>query len=110
MSQDILANAKLDVLNVFDYIKNIYYNITDGITENQSDRFGITSMKEMKMMIETRPSYPSSKLTFTIADIMKGISSRFLNIKLFNLNGRFDVNLVLEESQRNFLSLIILSF
>ena len=108
MSQDILANAKLDVLNVFDSIHNLYYNITDEVIENRRDIFGITNMTEMKMLIETRPRYPSNKLTFTIANIMKGITSRVLNIILLNLNGGFDVDVVLEDSQRNFLSSLFL--
>ena len=46
MSQDILADAKLDVLNVFDSIHNLYYNITDEVIENRRDIFGIKNMTE----------------------------------------------------------------
>ena len=102
-----MANAKLDVLNVFNSIDNVYYNITDDVAENQFDSFSIKNMIEMKMLIETRPSYPSNKITFTTADITKGITIRYININLLNLNGQFDIDVVLEDSQRNFLSSII---
>ena len=102
-----MANAKLDVLNVFDSIDNVYYNITDEVTKNQFDSFWIRNMTEMGMMIDTRPSYPSNKITFTTADITKGITIRYININLLNLKGQFDIDVVLEDSQRNFLSSII---
>ena len=95
-----MADAKFDVLNVFDSVYNIYYNITDEVTEHNRDRLGIKNMTEMKMLIETRPRYPSNKLTFTIANITKGLISRVFAIKLYNLNGGFDVDIVLEDSQR----------
>ena len=55
-------------------------------------------------MEKKRPSYPSTKNTFTIANITKGKTILFFNINLFNLNGRFDVDIIFEDSQRNFLS------
>ena len=102
-----MANAKLDVLNVFNSIDNVYYNITDDVAENQFDSFSIKNMIEMKMLIETRPSYPSNKITFTTADITKGRTIRFININFWNLEGQFDLDVVLEDTQRNFLSSII---
>ena len=58
-----------------------------------------SNMTEKKMMIDTRPRYPSNKLTFTIANITKGTNIRFLDINL-NLNSKFDVDLLLEDSKR----------
>ena len=101
LSQDILAEGKLDVLDVFGSIDLTSYNITDAITESQTEEFWLTNMAEM--MRDTRPTYPSSKVTFTIANVTKQKSIRFFNI-YFNLNGQFDVDMVLEDSQRNFLS------
>ena len=70
--------------------------------------FWLENMTEM--MIDTRPTYPSSKLTFTIANITKDKAIRFFNIYL-TLNGTFDVDVVLEDSKRNFLnSFILISF
>ena len=60
------------------------------------------NMTEMKMMIETRPRYPSNQLTFTIANITKG-TIRFVNIFLSS-DAKFDVDLFLEDSKRNFLN------
>ena len=64
----------------------------------------VTNMTEM--IIKTRSSYPSDKITFTIADLTKNKAIRFFMIGM-NLNGLFDVDLVLEDSQRNFLSSFI---
>ena len=61
-------------------------------------------MRESMMMIKTRPAtYPSNKLTFTIDDLAKNKEIRYLNINL-DLNGHFNVDLILEDSQRNFLN------
>ena len=104
MSQDILADAKLDVLNVFHSMERTYSTPLPG----SYTKYGIKKMTEMNMLIKTRPRFPSNKLTFTIPNIIKGLTSRGFLILLFNLNGRFDVDVVLEDSQRNFLSSLIL--
>ena len=74
------------------------------------DSYLPTNMAEMKMMIETRPRYPSNKLTFTMANITKGKRIHFLNIKLNSSNTIFDVDVSLEDSKRNFLNSFRLSF
>ena len=101
----------MDVLKVFHSVENMYFNVTDGISKNQIDFYDVKTMREMNMIIETRPRYPSTKLTFTIANITKGKTIRWFNINSLNLNGRFDIDLVLEDSQRNLLSsFFLLSF
>ena len=100
MSEDILDHAKLDVLEVFESAQLKY-------EENQWVFLPFTNMTEMNMMIDTRPRYPSDKTTFTIADITKNKHIRWLDVGL-NLKRRFDVDVILEDSQRNFLSSIIL--
>ena len=55
------------------------------------------------MMIQTRPSYPSNKLTFTIANLTKNKAIRFFDINL-ELNEQFDVDVILEDPNRNFLN------
>ena len=103
MSQDILAHAKLDVSEVFEGL-DLQYSIADQGEKKQWVPFDVEKMRDMKMMKDTRPSYPSTKLTFTIANTT---NIRWFNINLLNLNGRFDVDLILEDSQRNFLSSFI---
>ena len=76
-----------------------YFNITYEITESQNDYFWLTDM----VTITTRPTYPSSKLTFTIANETKNKDIRFFTIGLTS-NKQFDVDLVLEDSKRNFLN------
>ena len=89
-------------MEVFDFLNIIYHNTTDqnlGSKEPILDTYWSTNMTEKKMMIETRPRYPSNKLTFTIANITKGTNIRFLDI-ILNLNAKFDVDLLLEDSKR----------
>ena len=90
-------------MEVFKYLEMAYYNIEDQNARSQFDTYNTTDMEETKMMIETRPRYPSNKLTFTIATIAKGRTMRYLNIN-FNSNANFDVDAFLEDSKRNFLN------
>ena len=92
---------------VFDSVALDYYNIQEEGADSQWVSFSLTQMTKRKMMVETRPRYPSDKLTFTIADISENKDVRFFNIEL-NVNEQFDVDVVLEDSQRNFLSSFIL--
>ena len=77
---DILADGKFDVSEIFDSLTLEYYNITAEMTESQTDEFWLANMAEM--MIDTRPTYPSSKLTFTIANVTEDKAIRFLNLYL----------------------------
>ena len=85
----------LDVLLSTD----LSYYSTDQRT-NFYEYFEVREMIEKEMMMETRPRYPSNKLSFTIANITKEKSIRFFNIYL-TLNWQFDVDVVLEDSKRN---------
>ena len=88
------------MLDVFTGLDLAYYNNT----ESKSDQISLAEMRESMMMIKTRPAtYPSNKLTFTIENIAKDKEIRFLNIDLV-MKGHFDVDLILEDSQRNFLN------
>ena len=90
----------LDVLESTDFT---YYVTDNQKTQSKSDSFSVDEMTEMKMIIDARPRYPSNKLSFTIANITKDKPIRFFNIYL-NLNEQFDVDVVLENSQRNLLN------
>ena len=90
----------MDVLDVF---LNTELQSTDQNTKIKSETFSIEEMSELAMVIETRPRYPSNKLTLTIANSTKGTIIRFVDINL-NSNVKFDVDLFLEDSQRNFLN------
>ena len=92
---------------ILDFLALGYYNITDEITERETYEFELTDMAEM--VIDTRPTYPSSKLTFTIANLIEHRDIVFLNI-FINLNVSFKVDVVLEDSKRNFLNSFIDSF
>ena len=102
-----MADGKFDVSKILDSIVVKYYNITNEITESKAEGFRLTNMGDM--VIDTRPTYPSSKLTFNIADVTEDRDIRYFNIYL-NLNGIFDVDVVLEDSKRNFLNSQLLYF
>ena len=94
----------MDVLGVFDLIDLVHYNMTDQNMKSNSDKYWVTDMAFRMMMLETRPSYPSNRLTFAIANITRDKDIRFLNIYL-TLNGQFNIDLTLEDSKRNFYEL-----
>ena len=99
--KDVWSQSRLDVMEVFKYIQIAYFNTADASFEY--DYYFPPDMTEMKMMIETRPRYPSNKLTFTIANITEGKMIYFVNIFL-NSFAKFDVDVFLEDSKRNFLN------
>ena len=102
-SEDVWSQSRLDVNEVFESLVMGYQNIADPNARSQYDFYLPTNMAEMKMMIETRPRYPSNKLTFTIADIAKGTTIRYININI-NSNEKLDADVSLEDSNRNFLN------
>ena len=52
------------------------------------------------LLIETRTSFPSDKITINMADITKAKFINWFNF-LVNLNGRHGVDIILEDSKRN---------
>ena len=78
--------------------EGIYLDIRDQIVN-----LSVEKIREMKMMIETRPSFPSNKLTFTIDNFTKDKAINYFEIVL-TLNEQYDVDLVLEDSKRNFVN------
>ena len=96
-----MAEGKFDVSEILDSIALVYHNITNEISKSKDDEYNLRKMTEMMMMVDSRPTYPSSKLTFSIANITKNKATRFFNIYL-NLNGTVDVDIILEDSKRNF--------
>ena len=105
MSEDVWSKSKLDVSDVVERTEFNYY-LTNQRTYSESDFWGVRDMLEKNMMIETRPRYPSEKVSFTITNMTKDKPIRFFNI-LLNLNAEFDVDVILEDSQRNLLSSLI---
>ena len=95
-------------MDVFQSTEFGYY-ISAQRKESKSKTFTLDEMRDRTMMIDTRPRYPSNKLSFTIANITNHTAIRFFNIFL-NLNERFDVDLVLEDSQRELSELLILNY
>ena len=87
------------MLEVFDLIQLEF----DGSNGEVVDLY-IEDMIRREMVIENqRPSFPSNKLTFNIAEETKDKIIKFFSICL-NLNDQYDVDLVLEDSKRNFMN------
>ena len=107
-SVDILTYGKMDVLEAFHGLNLHYYNITEDITESKYNSLGVKQMSEMGLMIKTRSRYPSDRITFSLANITKHKIIIIFEIWLyFTGPGDVDVDLILEDSQRNFLSSLI---
>ena len=81
-SEDIFTDGKLDVLEIIDFVSFEYKNVSNKIVESQTEYFDLTNMTEMRMMIKTRPRYPSNTLTLSIANITNHKNIRFFNIWL----------------------------
>ena len=96
-------------MKVFESFDMAYYNTTDQNAIEQLYSHWPANMTKMKLMIETRPRYPSNKLTFNIADIAKGTTISFININI-DSNATFDVDLFFEDSKRNFLNSFLFLF
>ena len=86
-------------MDVFNGLHLAYYNITDKTTESKVDSISMAEMAESRMIVKTRPSYPSNSLTFQIENLAHDKEIRFLNINLV-LNGYFEVDLILEDLHR----------
>ena len=90
-------------MKVFDSLEVSYYNTEDDNGGSIVDNYTPTNMTEMKMMIETRPRYPSNKLTFTIANLTRGKIIRYVDL-IFNSITIFNVDVSLEDSKRHYLN------
>ena len=63
--------------------------------------FNVSAMGDM-LIDPTRVSYPSDKFTFSISDITRHKTIRWFNL-IINLNGKYDVQVLLEDSRRNYI-------
>ena len=75
----------------------------DGLKEFEWSEFNMTQMEEWDMIVDTRTIYPSDKLTLDIANITR---SKMIDYISFYINGELDVEVLLEDSKRNFLDSI----
>ena len=99
-SSEILEESKFSLLDIFNSVGLDYWYTDDGQREYNSIYFNLTTMEDNNMILETRSTYPSDKMTLTLADVPRDKSIVFLNIYL-DMNDEFDVALVLEDSRRN---------
>ena len=76
----------MDVSEVFDSIELVYYKVTDQNKRSNFDEYKFLDMELRMMMLESRPSYPSNRLTFTISNIIRDKDLRILNIHIFEFD------------------------
>ena len=87
-------------MDCFDKVGLDYYYYSNEKKMFDSAYFNITEMK--RLMIMTRPTYPSDKMTFSFPrDSSKNEFIYFFNIYV-KLHRQFDITLILEDSRRNF--------
>ena len=65
--------------------------------------FNRTTLEKNSMILPTRTIYPADKMTLTLADLPREKNLQFIDICL-DMNDKFDVALVLEDSKRKELS------
>ena len=70
-SQDILEASKFDIISAFNGLELVVYHESSGERELQVYNLTLTVKEMEKMMVETRPCYPTDKLTFSIADLTR---------------------------------------
>ena len=100
---DILEKSKFSALDVFNFVSLDYWYTGSEGREYNTILFNLTDLENNSMILPTRSIYPSDKMTFTLANLTRDKSISFLNIYL-DLNNKFDVGLVLEDSKRKELS------
>ena len=90
-------------MDVFTWVGlDFWYTGSDGRTlDNLS--FNLTTLENNNMLLPTRSTYPSDKITFTLADLPRDKTIAFLSIFL-KPNNKFDVILDLEDSKRKEIS------
>ena len=66
----------------------------------ESTNFKMFGRKDFQLN-NTGTTYPSDKLSLNIANLTKSKVMRWFNME-FQLNGKYDVDILLEDSQRNF--------
>ena len=53
------------------------------------------------MMVETRPCYPTDKLTFSITNVTRDKTIEFLGLIFFSNHSRYDIRVMLEDVKRS---------
>ena len=100
-SQDILEASKFDITSAFAGSEFIAYHERSGERELQVYDLNLTVKDMEKMMVETRPCYPTDKLTFSIADLTRDKTIQFLGLMFNSSHRKYDISVMLEDRQRS---------
>ena len=77
------------------------YRERSGERELQVDNLTAKDMEEM--MVETRPCYPTDKLTFSFADLTRDKTIQFLGLMFYSNKSEYkfkSISIMLEDTQR----------
>ena len=91
----------MEVLEVFDVTILASYTIIDGEKKLFYEKFDEDKMSEMR--IETRPSFPSDKITISLSNITRDRNIRYFSA-VFDFNKKFGLEVLFEDSLRNSLN------
>ena len=98
-SFDILDIYNLSKFNVSEILKPdarlFYYTFSNGEKQRKYLRIPLWDV-----LVNNRVNYPSDRLVFSISNLTTHKTIRWLNL-MMNLNGKYDVQLLLEDSRRN---------
>ena len=89
----------MDIKGAFAGVETTAFIRSSGERELQRTTTPVNDMKDM--MMESRPSYPTDKLTFSIANLTRDSSIQFLGLMFYPNHSEYDVSLMLEDSQRS---------
>ena len=95
-SLDIYRIAKFDVSEVLGYDSHLFYNTF----ANDKKQWNYLKISLRDVLMDKRVSYPTDRLTFSINNLTRHKTLRWLNLEI-NLNGKHDIQLLLEDSRRN---------
>ena len=90
----------MDIKGAFAGVETTAFIRSSGERELQRTTTPVNDMKDM--MMESRPSYPTDKLTFSIANLTRDSSIQFLGLMFYpNHSDKYDISLTLEDNQRS---------
>ena len=94
---DTIQKTKYNLSGIFERGNLAYYTGSGESIKLKRNWFGRTDFQ----LNTTGTTYPSNKLSLNIANLTKSKLMRFFNM-YFQLNGIYDVEILLEDSRRKF--------
>ena len=93
--------SKFDIISAFNGLELVVYHEGSGGSELKVHNLTLRVKDMEKMMVETRPCYPTDKLTFSIADLTRDKTIQFLGLMFYSNHRKYDISVMLEDRQRS---------